>query len=52
MYGKTLYDIEWIKTDFFTSYVAIYVNDEYASVGISSITLEDGMRIKLKETKL
>ncbi|MBQ3252933.1 MAG: hypothetical protein IJA65_00115 [Acholeplasmatales bacterium] len=50
IYGKVLYDIENIKTDFYTSYIAIYINDEYSNLGISSIILKDNMVITLKET--
>ena len=50
--GITLYDLETIKTDFRTSYIAIYVNGSYSTRGISYIQLEDGMIIEFKETKL
>ena len=50
IYGKVLYDIENIKTDFYTSYIAIYINDVYSNLGISSIILKDNMVITLKET--
>ena len=51
-FSGILYDIEWIKTDFKTTYLAIYIDDKYATVGILSIKLKDGMTILLKETKL
>ncbi len=51
-FGVTLYDIESIKTDFIHSYIAIYVNGKYSNVGISSILLENNMRIELKELNL
>ena len=51
-YGIVLYDIDEVKTDFKTSYIAIYVDDEYSNVGISSIVIRDGMVISFRETKI
>lgn len=51
-YGVKLYDIEWIKTDFQTTYIAIYIDNSYSTLGVSSITLKDGLTIQLVETKL
>lgn len=51
-FGALLYDINQIKTDFKNSYLAIYINGEYANVGISSVKLEDGMRITIVEVLL
>ena len=48
-YGLILYDIDSIKTDFTTTYIAIYIDDKYSNYGISSIKLYDGMRISFKE---
>lgn len=48
-YGLILYDIDSIKTDFTTTYIAIYIDDKYSNFGISSIKLYDGMRISFKE---
>lgn len=52
IYGVTLLDIDSIKTDFRNSYIAIYIDDKYSNFGISSINLYDGIKIKLKETRL
>ena len=49
-YGTILYDIDWIKTDFKNTYLAIYIDGKYATVGISSIELVDGMKILFEET--
>ena len=51
-YGKILYDISTIKTDFTTTYIAIYVDDKYATSGISSIVLYDNMRVTFIETRV
>ena len=51
-YGKILYDISTIKTDFTTTYIAIYVDDKYATAGISSIVLYDNMRVTFIETRV
>lgn len=48
-YGLILYDIDSIKTDFTTTYIAIFIDDKYSNYGISSIKLYDGMRISFKE---
>ena len=48
-YGIVLYDIDDIKTDFTTTYIAIYIDDKYSNYGVSGIKLYDGMRISFKE---
>lgn len=52
MYGVVLYGINEIQTDWYTTYLAIYVDGVYSSRGISSITLVDGMKLKVVETKV
>ncbi len=49
-YGKVLYGIDGVVTDFKHSYLAIYVNDQYLEVGISYAELKDGLVIKFVET--
>ncbi len=49
MYGKVIYDIDDIKTDFTKTYISIYVNNIYSQVGISSIPLIDGDLILFRE---
>ena len=49
IYGIVLYDIDDIKTDFTTTYIAIYIDDKYSNYGVSGIKLYDGMRISFKE---
>lgn len=51
-YGKTLLGIAGIITDFKSTYLAIYLNDKYANKGISSITLEDNLKISFRELKI
>ena len=49
MYGKLIYDIDDLKTDFSNTYIAIYVDNTYSNVGISSIPLYDKENILFKE---
>jgi len=49
IYGVVLYDIDDLKTDFKTTYVAIYIDDKYSNYGVSGIELYDGMKISFKE---
>lgn len=51
-YGAVLLGIDQIQTDFITSYIAIYVNNEYSNYGISSILLEEGAVYSFRETKI
>lgn len=52
-YGKVIYDIDSVKTKFYSeSYISILVNDKYSSFGVSSIYLTDGIRITFKEVSL
>ncbi|MBR6072675.1 MAG: hypothetical protein IKP77_07600 [Acholeplasmatales bacterium] len=51
-YGAIIYDIDDIKTDFKTTYIAIYVDDKYSQVGISSIVIYDGMKVSFKEMRV
>lgn len=51
-YGYILLDIEEIKTDFRTTYIAIYIDDKYSNVGISGIILYDGMKVSFKEMRV
>lgn len=51
-FGAVVLDIGSVKTDFYTTYLAIYVDDEYSSMGISNIKLVAGMRVKIVEVIL
>ena len=51
-YGFVLMGINHLQTDFTTSYIAIYVNGEYANYGLSSITLEKGCVYSFREEKI
>ncbi len=51
-YGYILLDLDEIKTDFKTTYIAIYVDDKYSNVGISGMKLYDGMRVSFKEMRV
>ena len=48
-YGIVLLDIDDIKTDFKTTYIAIYIDDKYSNYGVSGIKLYNGMKISFKE---
>ena len=39
--GGILYNLDHMKTNFTTTYIAIYINGEYATVGVENITLCD-----------
>ncbi len=47
--GGVLYELDDIVTDFKTSYIAIYVNDEYSEKGCMLIPLFDGYVYKFVE---
>lgn len=42
IFGTVLLEIDDLKTDWKTSYIAIYVNDTYSTNGIDHIMLHDG----------
>jgi len=50
--GVWLYDIDDVKTDFTTTYLAIYVDDVYSNYTIDGIKIKDGLVVSLRETKL
>ena len=50
--GIWLYDIDDVKTDFTTTYLAIYVDDVYSNYTIEGIKIKDGLVVSLRETKL
>lgn len=49
-YGAFILEIEDIKTDGMTSYIAVNINGEASPVGISSIVIEDGAIYSFVET--
>ena len=51
-YGKVLLGIDNLITDFDTTYIAIYVNGEYAQFGISSLQISDGDVYEFNEEKV
>ncbi len=52
-YGKVIYDIDSVKTKFYSeSYISILVNDKYSSFGVSSIYVYDGIKVTFKEVAL
>lgn len=51
-YGGLLLGIDQIQTDFNTTYIAIYINNEYSNYGISSVSLEAGTVYSFRETKV
>ena len=53
MRGKIIFDIDTVKTKFYSeSYIDIYVNDVYSSVGISYIYASEGLKITFMEVVL
>ncbi len=50
--GVWLYDIDDVKTDFTTTYLAIYVDGVYSNYTIDGIKIKDGLVVSLRETKL
>ena len=50
-YGAVLMGIGFIKTDFQTTYVSIYVNGEYAVSGVDTTTIEAGATYTFKVEK-
>ena len=50
--GVWLYHIDDVKTDFTTTYLAIYVDDVYSNYTIDGIKIKDGLVVSLRETKL
>ena len=52
-YGMVLFDIDSVKTKFYTeSYISILVNGKYSSYGVSGIYVYDGIKITFKEVAL
>ncbi len=49
-YGKLILGVNEVVTDFNTTYIAIYVDGEYSTLGISSIPLTENMVLLFKET--
>ena len=47
-YGAFLYDFGPVTTNGWDTYLAVYVGEEYASVGISYLVPEDGMTVVFK----
>lgn len=52
MDGNIILEINEVKTDFIHEYIAIYVNDVYATKGIKQIELHDNDIISFKVTKI
>ncbi len=51
-YGKVLLGIDNLITDFNTTYIAIYVNGDYANYGISTLQISDGDVFEFKEERV
>lgn len=51
-YGAVLMGIGFIKTDFQTTYVSIYVNGEYATYGLSNLKPVDGYVYSFREARV
>ena len=51
-YGAVLMGIDFIRTDFKTTYVSIYVNDQYATYGLSGLKPVDGYVYSFREARV
>ena len=51
-YGAVLMGIGFIKTDFQTTYVSIYVNGQYATYGLSGLQPVDGYVYSFREARV
>ncbi len=51
-YGTLLLGIDDIQTDFVTTYIAIYIDEEYSNYGLSSIQLKEGSTYSFRETRV
>ena len=51
-YGKALLQIEDVETDWYNSFLALYINDEYANYGVSKLPFKDGDIIRFVWTPL
>lgn len=49
-YATVILGIDSITTDWFTDYIAIYVNDQYSNQGIDALVLQDGDVYRFEET--
>lgn len=52
LFGRTLLGIDDVVTDWYSSFIAIYVNDTYSHVGIDNIVFVDGDVIRFVFTSL
>lgn len=51
-YGLSIIEIDDMVTDWNNTFIGIYINDEFATVGVSFIPLVNGMRITFKQTNV
>ena len=51
-FGIMVSEIDNIITDFTTTYIAIYVNDEYSNYTVSNIPIKDGLIVSFRATYL
>ena len=52
MFGRVLLKIDSIETDWFHYFIAIYINDEYSTLGIDDIPLHDQDVYRFEYTKV
>lgn len=48
--GRVLLGLDTVETDWYTSFLAIYVDDEYSEYGIDGIALQDGTEYRFEYT--
>lgn len=52
LFGKAILEVETIKTDWTNNFLSLYINDEYASFGVSQLEFNDGDIISFRWTDL
>jgi hypothetical protein len=50
--GRVLMKIDSVQTDWMNTYLAIYINEEYSTLGIDNIPLVDGNTYKFEHTEV
>jgi hypothetical protein len=51
-YGKAILEINTVKSDWYNNFLALYINDEYATYGVSKLPYKSGDVIVFKWTSL
>jgi len=51
-YGKAILEINDVTTDWYSSFLALYINNQYANYGVSKLPYNDGDTIRFSWTPL